>query len=65
MIEMFNEHYARKYSPGWISCLDELMNSWLNKFCPGFMVCPPKPWPFGNEYHSIADGDENGHNSIM
>ncbi len=41
------------------------MNSWLNKFCPGFTVCPQKPWPFGNEYHSIADGDENGHNPIM
>jgi hypothetical protein len=65
MIEAFNEHYEREYSPAWISCLDELMNSWLNKFCPGFMVCPRKPWPFGNKYHSIADGDENGHNPIM
>jgi len=65
MIERFNEHYAREYSPAWISCLDESMNSWLNKFCLGFMVCPRKLWPFGNEYHSIADGDENMHNSIM
>jgi hypothetical protein len=65
MIEVFNEHCEREYSPAWISCLDESMNSWLNKFCPGFMVCPRKPWPFGNEYHSIADGDENGHNPIM
>ena len=48
MIERFNEHYAREYSPAWISCLDKSMNSWLNKFCPGFMVCPEKPWPFGN-----------------
>ena len=65
MIEVFNEHYAREYSPAWISCLDESMNSWLNKICPGFMVCPQKPWPFGNEYHSIADRDENWHNPIM
>ena len=65
MIDAFNEHYEREYSPAWLSCLDESMNSWLNKFCPGFMVCPRKPWPFGNEYHSIADGDENGHNPIM
>ncbi len=65
MIDTFNEHYEREYSPAWLSCLDESMNSWLNKFCPGFMVCPRKPWPFGNEYHSIADGDENGHNPIM
>jgi hypothetical protein len=33
------------------------MNSWLNKFCPGFMSLPRKPHPFGNEYHSIVNGD--------
>ena len=65
MIRAFNDHYAVEYSPAWLSCLDESMNSWLKKFCPGFMICPRKPWPFGNEYHSIADGDENGHNPIM
>jgi hypothetical protein len=27
------------------------MNSWLNKFCPGFMSLPCKPHPFGNDYH--------------
>ena len=27
MIEAFNEHYEREYSPAWISCLDESMNS--------------------------------------
>ena len=32
------------------------MNSFLEKFCPGFMRVPRKPHPFGNEYHSIADG---------
>ncbi len=36
------------------------MNVWLNKFCPGFMSLPRNPHPFGNEYHSIADGDK-GH----
>ena len=41
------------------------MNSWLNKFCPGLMICPRKPWPFGNQYHFIADGDENGQHPIM
>ena len=34
------------------------MSTWLNKFCPGFMTVPCKPHPFGNEYHSIADGDD-------
>jgi hypothetical protein len=53
------------YSPAWLSCLDESMNSWLNKFCLGFMICPRKPWPFGNEYHSIADSNENMQHPIM
>ncbi len=34
------------------------MNTWLNKYCPGFMVVPCKPHPFGNKYHMIADGDK-------
>ena len=58
MIEAFNDHYAENYSPSWLSCLDESMNSWLDKFCPGFMSVPRKPHPLGNEYHSIADGDD-------
>jgi hypothetical protein len=33
------------------------MNTWLNKFCPGFMTLPRKPHPFGNEYHSITEGN--------
>ena len=58
MINAFNNHYAQEYRPSWLSCLDESMNVWLNKFCPGFMVCIHKPNPFGNEYHSIANGDD-------
>ncbi len=34
------------------------MNSWMNKFCPGFMTLPWKPHPFGNKYHLIADGND-------
>jgi hypothetical protein len=60
MIDAFNEHYKSEYSPSWLSSIDESMNVWLNKFCPGFMSLPRKPHPFGNEYHSIADGDK-GH----
>ena len=58
MIDDFNLHYEAEYSPSWLSCLDESMNSWLDKFCPGFMSVPRKPHPLGNEYHSIADGDD-------
>jgi hypothetical protein len=41
-----------------VALLYESMNTWLNKYCPGFMVVPQKPHPYGNEYHSIADGDK-------
>ena len=57
-IEAFNDHYSEKYDPSWLSCLDESMNVWLDKYCPGFMVVPRKPHPEGNEYHTICDGDE-------
>ena len=57
MLQIFNEHYVDQHSPSWLNVLDESMNTWLNKWCPGFMCVPRKPHPFGNEYHSIADGD--------
>ena len=63
MINNFNEHYLDNYTPSWLSFLDELMNSFLYKFCPGFMSVPFKSHPLGNEYHSIADGDEG--NPVM
>jgi len=58
MIDELNEHYAKNYCPSWLNCLDESMNPWLDKHCPGFMSVPRKPHPLGNEYHSIADGDD-------
>lgn len=58
MIDAFNNHYAAQYIPSWLNCLDESMNSWMDKWAPGFMSVPRKPHPFGNEYHSIADGDD-------
>ena len=57
MIGAFNDHYELKYSPVWLNCLDELMNSFLDKFCPGFMCVPYKSHPFGNKYHSISISD--------
>ena len=56
MIEYFNDHYEGEYVPSWLNCLDESMNSFLDKFFPGFMCVPRKPHPFGNKYHSIDDG---------
>ena len=49
MINAFNYHYEENYSPSWLSCLDESMNSWLEKFCPGFMTVPCKPHPHCQE----------------
>jgi hypothetical protein len=57
LIDAWKDHMAAEYNPSWLNCLDESMNSWLSKFCPGFMCVPQKPHPFGNEYHTIADGD--------
>ena len=55
MIAAWNENMKACFSPGWINCLDESMSVWTNKFtCPGFMFVPRKPWPFGNEYHTIC-----------
>ncbi len=59
MIDSFNQYYAENYHLLWLNCLDELMSTWLNTFCPGFMCGPRKPHLFGNEYHSIADGDDD------
>ena len=31
------------------------MSTWMNKYsCPGWMFVPRKPWPFGNEYHTVC-----------
>jgi hypothetical protein len=55
MIDAWNENMEQQFSPSWISCLDESMSKWVNEYtCPGFMCVPRKPWPFGNEYHSIC-----------
>ena len=56
MIDAFNKHYNCEYVTSWPNCLDESKDSFLYKFCPGFMCVPRKPHPFGNEYPSIADG---------
>lgn len=57
MIDQFNQHMFEVFSAGWICCLDESMSIWTNKWtCPGWVWCPRKPHPFGNEYHDICCG---------
>ena len=52
IIEAWNANMTEQFTPNWVSCLDESMSTWMNKYsCPGWMFVPRKPWPFGNEYH--------------
>jgi len=60
LLDEWNTNMDRKFQPSWISCVDESMSKWVGQFtCPGFIVCPRKPWPFGNEYHTISCGETN------
>ena len=55
MIAEWNSTMEKEFMPGDTCCLDESMSKWVNQFtCPGFILCPRKPWPLGNEYHSIC-----------
>ena len=57
MIEEFNKNMKEVFSSGWINCLDESMSIWTNRWtCPGWVFCPRKPHPYGNEYHTICCG---------
>lgn len=55
MAKAWNDNMEQNFMPGWLSCLDESMMIWHNKWtAPGFMFVPRKPHPFGNEWHSIG-----------
>ena len=41
LIDAWNDHMAGEYNPSWLNCLNESMNLWLSKFCPGVHVRPP------------------------
>ena len=57
LIKAWNDNMTVVCESGWITCLDESMSRWLNRWtCPGWMFVPRKPKPFGNEYHSICCG---------
>ena len=47
-----------EFIPSWVSYLYESISIWTNQFTfPGWMFVPRKPYPKGNEYHSICCGD--------
>ena len=55
IIEAWNANMTEQFTPSWVSCLDESMSPWTNKYsCPGWMFVPRKLWPFGNEYHTVC-----------
>ena len=57
MVKEWNQNMKDVFTAGWITCLDESMSIWTNRWtCPGYVFCPRKPHPFGNEYHTIACG---------
>jgi hypothetical protein len=57
IIYEWNKNMQEVYIPSWVSCLDESMSIWNQRWtCPGYVFCPRKPHPVGNEYHTIADG---------
>ena len=60
LINTWNTNMFKHYIPSWICCLDESVSIWNNQWtCPEWIFIPCKPHPFGNEYHTIADGLTN------
>ena len=57
MIAAWNKNMATIFMASWVSCLDKSMSILFNQWtCPGWVIYPRKPHPFGNEYHSICCG---------
>ena len=56
MEESWNLNTAEEFNPSWINVLDGIMMEWFNKYAPGFMCVERKPYPFGNERHTISCG---------
>ena len=55
MIKAWNDNMAAIFLASWALCLDESMSIWHNRWtCPGWVFCPRKPHPLGNEYHTAC-----------
>jgi hypothetical protein len=58
MFHDWRENMKCHFIPSWVSVLDESMVPWTQKFtCPGWVFCPRKPHPQGNELHTICCGE--------
>ncbi len=52
LISTWNAHMKDVFVVAWAICLDESMSIWHSQWTfPGWVFCPCKPHPFGNEYH--------------
>ena len=41
VLEAWNSNMTEQFTPSWVSCLDESMSAWTNKYsCPGWMFVP-------------------------
>ena len=50
---------------GTTAWLNESINIYLNKYCPGFIIVPCKLHGEGIEYHTICNGNLENGNPIM
>jgi hypothetical protein len=57
LILAWNKHMRTIFSALWALCLDKSISIWFSQWtCPGWVFCPCKPHPFGNEYHTACCG---------
>ena len=55
MLKAWNDHMTYIFLASWVICLDESMSIWHSRWtCPGWIFCPWKPHPFGNEWHTAC-----------
>ncbi len=55
MVKEWNSNMAAFFVCSWAICLDESMSIWYNRWtCPGWIFCPRKLHPFGNEWHTAC-----------
>ena len=46
VLEAWNSNMTEQFTPSWVSCLDESMSTWTNKYsCPGWMFVPKNCGP--------------------
>ena len=57
ILDVWNDNMKKIFRPSWVSCVDESMSIWFNRWtCPAWIFVPRKPHPFGMEYNNIGDG---------